>query len=178
MENKNYSQGYGKRPLWQWMVIYVIVGAVVYGLIYYFFFSGSGGYSPSTSQNSPYAPTYQTPPAAPTPSGQPTAGTSAPAPKENAVIYTASGFSPAALTVKAGETVVFKNESSNPMWAASGVHPTHTLYPTTGGCIGSTFDACKGIAPGDSWSFTFDVKGTWPYHDHLNAQKTGKIVVE
>jgi len=41
-------KGYGKRPLWQWVVLYLIVGAVVYGLVYYFFFmppSGSGGFS-------------------------------------------------------------------------------------------------------------------------------------
>ena len=42
------SKGYGKRPLWQWVVIYVIVAIVVYGLIYLIFFhknGGSGGYS-------------------------------------------------------------------------------------------------------------------------------------
>lgn len=38
------KKGYGKRPLWQWIALYVIIGAIVYGLIYYFFFyhSGSG----------------------------------------------------------------------------------------------------------------------------------------
>lgn len=35
---------YGKRPLWQWVLIYLAVGAVVYGLIYYFVFAGKGGY--------------------------------------------------------------------------------------------------------------------------------------
>lgn len=38
------SGGYGKRPLWQWIVLYVIIGAIVYGLIYYFFFMKSTGY--------------------------------------------------------------------------------------------------------------------------------------
>jgi hypothetical protein len=38
-------KGYGKRPLWQWIVIYVIVGGVIYFLIYLFAFhhSTSGG---------------------------------------------------------------------------------------------------------------------------------------
>lgn len=36
------NKGYGKRPLWQWIVLYVIIGAIVYGLIYYFFFYHSG----------------------------------------------------------------------------------------------------------------------------------------
>lgn len=36
---------YGKRPLWQWVAIYLVVGAIVYGLVYLIFFSGSyGGY--------------------------------------------------------------------------------------------------------------------------------------
>lgn len=35
-------RGYGKRPLWFWIVVYLIIGAIVYGLIYYFFFMRSG----------------------------------------------------------------------------------------------------------------------------------------
>ena len=64
------------------------------------------------------------------------------------------------------------------MWTASAVHPTHRAYPTTGGCLGSTFDACKGVQPGASWSFRFDIAGTWKYHNHLNPNNTGAIVVE
>lgn len=38
------SKGYGKRPLWQWIVLYVIVGGILYYLVYLFFFHhGSGG---------------------------------------------------------------------------------------------------------------------------------------
>ncbi len=39
------SKGYGKRPKWQWILIYVVVAIVVYGLVYLVFFhkSGSGG---------------------------------------------------------------------------------------------------------------------------------------
>jgi hypothetical protein len=33
---------YGKRPLWQWILLYVIVGAIVYYIIYLLFFHGSG----------------------------------------------------------------------------------------------------------------------------------------
>lgn len=45
MATKPYksNKGYGKRPLWQWIVIYVIIGAVVYGLIYLIFFRHGGG---------------------------------------------------------------------------------------------------------------------------------------
>lgn len=37
------SGGYGKRPVWQWVVIYLIVAIVVYGLIYLLFIRKSGG---------------------------------------------------------------------------------------------------------------------------------------
>lgn len=37
------SKGYGKRPVWQWVLIYVVVAAVVYGAIYYMFMRDSGG---------------------------------------------------------------------------------------------------------------------------------------
>lgn len=58
-DNADQQSGYGKRPLWQWIVIYLIIGAVVYGLIYYFVIAKRGGYSlPNYSagptQSSPY----------------------------------------------------------------------------------------------------------------------------
>lgn len=39
-EKVNYGKGYGKRPLWQWILIYVVIGAIAYSLIYYFFLKG------------------------------------------------------------------------------------------------------------------------------------------
>ncbi len=39
--------GYGKRPLWQWILIYVVVGGIIYFLIYYFVLAPKGGYSQS-----------------------------------------------------------------------------------------------------------------------------------
>jgi hypothetical protein len=41
-ENKP-TKGYGKRPVWQWVVIYLIVAIVLYGLIYLLFIHKSGG---------------------------------------------------------------------------------------------------------------------------------------
>lgn len=97
---------------------------------------------------------------------------------EAIVVYTNLGYSPSALRVKIGATVTFKNESSKSMWIASAIHPTHLSYPTSGGCIGSTFDACQGIKLGDSWSFKFDIAGTWKYHNHLSPGDVGIITVE
>lgn len=88
------------------------------------------------------------------------------------------GFLPASLTLAAGTTVTFKNSSNRPIWPASAMHPTHAAYPTKGGCLGSTFDSCKGVNPGETWTFTFYENGTWKYHDHLNPSMTGSITIE
>ncbi|OPZ23518.1 MAG: hypothetical protein BWZ03_00480 [bacterium ADurb.BinA186] len=37
MPEDSQEKGYGKTPLWQWVVIYLIAAAIIYGLIYYFF---------------------------------------------------------------------------------------------------------------------------------------------
>ncbi|MBI4053894.1 MAG: hypothetical protein HY397_01030 [Candidatus Doudnabacteria bacterium] len=91
--------------------------------------------------------------------------------------FTSSGFEPSEVTVKKGESVKWVNESSISTWPASANHPSHVGYPTTGGCLGSTFDACKGLAKGESWTFQFDFFGTWNYHDHLNPTRYGKVIV-
>lgn len=129
---------------------------------------------PSSEQTAPQ-PSVSEQPGSET--SQPSAG-QAPAAEEKAVTYTNSGYLPGTLTVKKGETVTFKNQSQKSMWTASAVHPAHRVYPTTGGCLGSTFDACSGIQPGASWSFKFDISGTWKYHNHLNPGDTGTVVVE
>ena len=41
-----------------------------------------------------------------------------------------------------------------------------------------TFDACKGVKPGESWPFKFDIAGNWKYHDHLNPKNFGAIIVQ
>ena len=98
--------------------------------------------------------------------------------KESVITYTDAGYSPSALEIKMGETVTFKNESQQSMWPASAMHPTHQEYPTTGGCLGSAFDACMGVQPGDTWSFKFDIAGNWKYHDHLIPKNFGAVTVK
>src|SRR3989344_7627325 len=85
----------------------------------------------------------------------------------NTIEITSSGFNPPELTINAGETVTFINKDTEPHWPASAMHPTHLLYPVTGGCIGSKFDACKELAQGETFTFAFNEIGAWKYHDHL-----------
>ena len=51
------GNGYGKRPVWQWVIIYAVIAAIVYGLVYYLVLSKGGGYTPAPSQE--YAPTAE-----------------------------------------------------------------------------------------------------------------------
>lgn len=94
------------------------------------------------------------------------------------VEITVQGFSPQQLKVRAGDTVTFINRDSLPHWPASAIHPSHDDYPEQGGCIGSAFDACRGLKTGETFSFTFWQNGTWHYHDHLHSAFRGTIVVK
>ena len=148
-------------------IVTIVIIAVVLVGGYFLFFRDAPQQTPSVSQPSSQQQPPQQPPAS-----------QAPAVKENVVTYTSSGYSPSTLTIKKGETITFKNQSSQSMWTASAVHPIHRAYPTSGGCLGSTFDTCTGIQSGGSWSFKFDISGTWKYHNHLNPGDTGTIDVQ
>lgn len=91
---------------------------------------------------------------------------------------TSSVFSPETLTINLGDSVTFVNKDNLKHWPASNPHPIHTGYPEEGGCIASKFDACKGLAKDESFLFTFNEKGTWGYHDHLNPSLHGTIIVK
>lgn len=97
------------------------------------------------------------------------------------ITYTDSGYSPSEITITRGQTVRWVNnsESSRETWPASAVHPTHSIYPekSEDDCLGSSFDACRGLLPGEFWEFTFDEVGEWRYHDHIHASQTGVIIV-
>ncbi len=86
------------------------------------------------------------------------------------VDYNGTNFSPASLSVRVGDVVIFKNSSSSAFWPASNPHPQHTDYPE--------FDAKKPIAAGQSFQFKFTKAGTWGFHNHLNAGAKGTIIVK
>jgi len=162
-------------------IVTIITIAVVL-LSGYFLFEGLYQPTPLVSEPLSQQPTPQ--PSIPEQPFEQPPTSQAPTVKENVVIYTNSGYLPSTLTIKKGETVTFKNQSSNNMWTASEAHPTHRLYNDTSldehcpDTTGTVFDACKGFPPEQSWSFTFNKEGAWKYHDHLNPGDTGTIVVE
>lgn len=99
------------------------------------------------------------------------------------VIYNDEGFLPKSVTIPSGTIVTFINQSMVDMWVASAMHPTHTVYSGTSlsqhcpNTTNTTFDACIGVTPGNSFSFTFNKEGNWKYHDHINASKSGAVTV-
>ena len=86
------------------------------------------------------------------------------------VSYTGSGFTPSTITVEAGTTVTFTNNSSKSMWVASSVHPSHKDLPG--------FDQLKGSGNGTSYSYTFEKLGQWSYHNHLSPGYKGTVIVK
>lgn len=95
-----------------------------------------------------------------------------------------SGFSPSEVTILPHTIVIFKNVGNESHWPASDVHPTHTNYNNTdldthcdASYLGTPFDSCTGIAPGESWEFTFERPGSFHYHDHSWSHLTGVVNV-
>lgn len=101
------------------------------------------------------------------------------------ITLTDSGFSPRTVTVAAGETVRFINDSSRSMWVGADEHPTHTEYDGTsarehcvdGAAIGGSFDQCAAVARGEYWDYTFTRAGTFNFHNHTGASSVGTVVV-
>lgn len=143
---------YSKKPLWQWVLIYLVIGGIIYWLVYYFYFVKSGSnkytYAPATSQTTQVSDGIA----------------------ENVVIYSDTGFSPKNLIIKPNTTVTFKNDSGKSMWVASNPHPIHSDY--------SAFDAKGGYKKGESYQFTFTEARKYNYHNHLNSNDEGTITVE
>lgn len=89
--------------------------------------------------------------------------------EQNTITLTAAGFSPGTLTINVGDKVVWINESGIDATVSSNPHPTHTDYPPLN--LGS-------FPNGGTLSLTFDKVGAFGYHNHLNPNQSGTIVVQ
>ncbi|PSG99512.1 MAG: hypothetical protein BRC29_05345 [Nanohaloarchaea archaeon SW_7_43_1] len=98
------------------------------------------------------------------------------------IYFTGSGFEPADLTIRQGETVTWISNASASMWVGSNEHPTHTNYDDStrrehcenGDPMVQAFDQCS---TGDRYSFTFEKTGEWGYHNHQPYVGGGTITV-
>lgn len=88
------------------------------------------------------------------------------------VMYTDAGFSPATVTVSAGTTVTWSNQSSHALWVIDSSKTTDTC-PTNKG----TLNECQLILSGGSYSFTATTPGTITYTNKENARDKGSITI-
>ena len=124
---------------------------------------------PSALSPSPSDTTLRAPETgAEVPAGDPTPVSRAGQPTFVTVTYADGEFTPKGVEIDAGQSVEFVNASSDLMWPASNIHPTHQIYPE--------FDAKAPVAAGASWIFAFEGSGFWRYHNHLNPSQSGLVV--
>ena len=99
------------------------------------------------------------------------------------VNITSLGFSPREIRINSGEGIEWINSGDAEAWPASDVHPEHSAYPGSGiNKCGteeqySVFDACRGLKNGENYRFYFNERGTWEYHNHLNPEMKGRVIV-
>ncbi len=136
-------------------IVLVIAGVVAFG---------KKDKQTSTDTNTPATTT----PAESSSSSDSSNTTNQPAAATAIITYNGSLFSPSQITVKKGDTVEIKNDSSVVVDFESDPHPTHT---------DNTELNAGEIAPGQSKSFAVNKVGSWGYHNHLNQTQTGTIVV-
>ena len=87
----------------------------------------------------------------------------------NTITYTDDGFSPVSLTVAAGTTITVKNDSSGILQFSSNPHPEHTDEEDLN---------LKSLSPGKTATFTVSRTGSFGFHNHLNEEHDGTLVVE
>lgn len=152
------------------VVIVIVIGAV---LFFRHRSKESSEYAPTLPSSSEVIPTptpIATASVKPSVNPKASASPSAAKTKTLTITYGADGLTDiTSLTIKVGDIVKFINNDSQPHWPASGVHPTHQICPG--------FDALHGLTTGESYSFTFKIAKTCPFHDHLNPSHTGQIIV-
>jgi plastocyanin len=100
---------------------------------------------------------------------QPVANSSTSATPAATITYTDNGFEPMTTKVKSGDTVKVINNSSHSLQFSSDPHPVHTTNKELNE---------ETISAGASSSFTVTKTGTFGYHDHLDSQNVGTLIVE
>ena len=85
------------------------------------------------------------------------------------VSISSSGFFPKLIELKQGTTVTWTNYDSSPHQVSSDPYPSNDKLSSLNSLA---------LAANDSFSYTFNTKGTFTYHDNLNPFKLlGTVVV-
>jgi len=80
----------------------------------------------------------------------------------NVVSFTNNGFSPETINVKQGTVVRFVNNASQKMWVVAD---------------NSTFNMGMGVDKDGVYEYRFSSTGEWWYHNNLNSNQKGRVVV-
>ena len=163
------------------IIIGIIVVAVVLGGAY-FLMKGNSSVPAETQTTTTQPADANSQRTAPSGSGIEVSGSVSvsSAPMKATVNFNGDAFSPSTVTIAKGGTVTFTS-SGTQMWVASNQHPAHSGYSGTSRAdhcpdtAGVAFDQCAG---GTNYSFTFKKTGSWGYHNHLNSNLGGTVIVQ
>ena len=103
-------------------------------------------------------------------SDEPTPPPAQPVSQAIEVSITDSGFVPSTIVVAKGAKVVWKNDSASPRRIGSNPYPDHTSLPS--------LYSKDVIAPGQTYSYTFNDAGEWGYSDYTVPTNTATVVVK
>jgi hypothetical protein len=172
MDQEKSGYGYGKRPVWQWVLMYLVVGGIIYALVYYFMFAPRG-----YNYNAPSEPTQtQTTPTPHTTSGTHPAGvqtngavpSATPTPQSITVTGYDTGASIETITVPPGTSVTI-TFGVDPLRSSHGGLDFRSSVVNTGS-----------ITPGTTKSVTFIATKSFsiiPYWANTNTAAPYKINV-
>lgn len=85
------------------------------------------------------------------------------------ITFTDDGFDKDTYTFPADKAITVKNESSMDMQFSSDDHPTHRDHTELN---------MKLLSAGETGTFTPPGKGTYAFHDHINDQFEGTLIIE
>lgn len=85
------------------------------------------------------------------------------------IVFTDKGFTQSTYTFPDGMKIKVHNQSNQDLQFSSDNHPTHTEHTELN---------MRTLKPGESDTFTPAGKGSYEFHDHLNARYTGTLVIQ
>ena len=86
------------------------------------------------------------------------------------ITRTEKGFEPASVNILRGQTVRFVSSVPDKnFWPASNEHPSHGLLPD--------FDPKRALESEEIFEYTFTKLGDWEFHDHLDSNVKGHVIV-
>lgn len=135
-------------------IIVVVVIIIIGGFLIF-----RGGGTSSSAMTPPPIPNVPTPSVNnPTPSNSGSSGAAT-----HSVDIANFAFSPASLTINAGDSVTWTNKDST----------AHTVTSDSGSELNSGT-----LRPGDTYSQTFNTKGEFDYHCSIHTSMKAKVIVQ